>query len=88
MTPRALDIANRIARGQTVTQIARDIGRSRTAVYAMLQRHHIPTPGYQRPTKPLDPHAPRPDWSHPSPELRLLAHTIRAEILAAWHADA
>ena len=88
MTPRALDIADRIKRGYTVTQIARDLGVSRGAIYATLQRHHIPSPGRKRPPKPLDPHAPRPDWSHPSPELVELAHILRAEILAAWHPDA
>ena len=89
MTPRALDIANRIQRGQTVAQIARDLGRSRAAVYMTLYRHHIPLPGRTVPRQaPPNPDAPRPDWSHPSPELRQLAQTIRHEILAAWHSDA
>ena len=78
MTPRALDIANRIKRGQTVTQIARNLGVSRTTVYRQLLR--------LRAAARL--HGDRPDWSHPSPELLQLAHTIRHEILAAWHPDA
>lgn len=88
MTPRAANIASRIARGQTVAQIAHDLGVTGTAVYATLKRHDIPLPGRKRRPKPLDPHAPRPDWSHPSPELLDLAHTIRGEIMAAWRADA
>ena len=87
MTPRARAIADRIARGQTVAQIANDLGVTAAAVYATLKRHHIPLPGRKRRPNPLDPHATRPDWSHPSPELLQLARTLRAEIMAAWHSD-